>query len=151
MLVETKGITPDSAAIFAAMANGSFSRALEIGNVAGLKKRDWVINEIESLSLEETGKCLLLAEKISKDKDEFIEYLEILKVWFRDIIVFEYHPDKIIFFDLLDKIQNASGRHTKPDLLLRFDAIESCRQNVRANVNLRLTAETLLLGFAQNQ
>ncbi|MBA3035249.1 MAG: DNA polymerase III subunit delta' [Desulfobacterium sp.] len=151
MLVEEKGLPPDSAAILAAMANGSFSRALDIVGIAGLRKRDWIINETESLSLNETGKCLVFAEKLSKDKENFLEFLEILKIWYRDIIVFKSHPEKIIFFDLLGKIQNASNRHTKPDLLSRFDAIESCRQNVRANVNLRLTAETLLLRFAQNQ
>lgn len=150
MLVETKGIKPDSAAMFAAMADGSFTRALDIGSVARLRKRDWIINETESLSLKEIGKCLAFAEKLSKDKEEFLEFLGILKIWYRDIIVFKYHPEKIIFFDLLDKIQNASDRHTKPGLLSRFDAIESSLQNIRANANLRLTAETLLLRFAQN-
>jgi DNA polymerase-3 subunit delta' len=133
------------------MANGSFSKALEIGNVSELKKRDWIINETESLSLKEIGKCLSFAEKTSKDKEEFLKYLDILKIWFRDIIVFKYHPEKIVFFDLLDKIQNASDRHTIADLFERLDAIELSRKNIRANINLRLTAETLLLQFAQNQ
>jgi len=149
MLVEANGITPDSAAIFAAMANGSFKRALDIGSVVELKKRDWIINEIESLSLEEIGKAMFFAEKLAKDKEEFLKYLDILKIWYRDIIVFKYHPEKIIFFDLLDKIQNASGRHTNADIFSKLDAIELSRKNIRANANLRLTAETLLLQVAQ--
>lgn len=148
ILVEAKGITPDSAAIIAAMANGSFKRALDTGNVAELKKRDWIINEIESLSLKETGKSMFFAEKLTKDKEEFLKYLDILKIWYRDIIVFKYHPEKIIFFDLFDKIQKASGLHTNADIFSRLDAIELSRKNIRANANLRLTAETLLLQVA---
>ncbi len=150
MLVETKGISADSAYVFASMSNGSYTKALDIGSAAVLNKRDWIINETESLSLKETGNCLAFAEKLSKDKDVFFEFLDIVKIWYRDIIVFEYHPENTIFFDLLDKMQNASNRHTTPDLLSRFDEIESARQNIRANANLRLTAETLLLRFAKN-
>lgn len=151
MLVESKGIDPADAGIFAAMANGSFTRALDLSDKSRLLKRDWIINEIESLSLKETGKCLAFAERLAKEKEAFLDSIETFKIWYRDIAVFKHYPGKSIFFDLSDKIKDASARHTEKDLLSKFDEIRIARKNILANANLRLTAETLVLRLVQNQ
>lgn len=150
MLVESKGIEPADAGIFAAMANGSFNRALALSDKSRLKKRDWLVNEIESLSLKETGKCMAFAERLSKDKEDFLDSIETLKIWYRDIAVFKYYPGKSIFFDLSDKTKTAFLRHTEKDILSKFDEIRIARKNILANANLRLTAETLVLRLVQS-
>ena len=149
MLIESKGIEPADARIFAAMANGSFNRALALSDKSRLKKRDWLVNEVESLSLKETGKCMAFAERLSRDKEDLLESLDTLKIWYRDIAVYKYCPEKIVYSDLSDKTKTALLRHTEKDLLSKFDEIRIARKNILANANLRLIAETLVLRLVQ--
>ena len=149
MLVESKKMTPEEAGAFAAMAKGSFNRALDL-NGNRIKKRNRLVNEIETLSLKEIGKCLSFAERISKDKDDLLDSLETLITWYRDMAVFKYNPGKSIFFDLSDKIKKASQDHTVEDLLSKFNEILTARKNILANANLRLTAETLVFRLVRN-
>jgi len=150
MLIENKGIEPAEAGIFAAMANGSFTRALALSDKSRIKKRDWLVNEIETLSLKETGKCLAFAERLSREKEDLLDSLEILNIWYRDIAIFKYYPGKIIFSDISDKTKTASPRHTEKDLLSKFDEIRGARNNILANANIRLTAETLVFRLVRS-
>ena len=149
MLFESKGIDPVAADIFAGMSNGSLSGAFNISSSKLLRKRDWLISELESLSLKDTGRCLLFAERLSKDKDDFLDSLETINIWFRDMAVFKHYPDKIIFIDLSDKMQTSYKKHSEKSLILKSEEIRIARQAIRANGNLRLTAETLVLKLVQ--
>lgn len=151
ILVESKGMAPADAGIFAAMSNGSVSRALALSDKSHLKKRNWLVNELESLSLKETGKCMAFAERLSKDKEDFLDSLELLKIWYRDIAVFKYYPEKIVFSDLSDKTKTAFLRHTENDLISKFNELRVARKNILANANLRLTAETLVFRLVRYQ
>ncbi len=93
---------------------------------------------------------MAFAERLSKDKEDFLDSIETLKIWYRDIAVFKYYPEKSIFFDLSDKIKTALLRHTEKDLLSKFDEIRIARKSIMANANLRLTAETLVLKLVQS-
>ena len=106
ILSERKGVDPVDADIFAGMSNGSLSGAFNISSSKLLRKRDWLIGELESLSINDTGKCLAFAERLSKDKDDFLDSLEAIDIWYRDLAVFRHSPDKIIFIDLSDKMRN---------------------------------------------
>lgn len=150
MLVESQGIEPADACIFAAMANGSYNRALALSDKNRLNKRDWLVNKIESLSLKETGECMAFAERLSREKEDFLESLETLKIWYRDIAIFKYCPERIVYSDLSDKTKAASARRTEKDLLSKFNQIRIARKNILANANLRLTAETLVLKLVQS-
>jgi len=149
-LVKSKGVDQSSAGILAAMASGSFSHTPALSDKSRIKKRDWLLNEIESLSLKETGKCLAFAERLSRDRDDFLDSLEIFQIWFRDIAVFKYYPDKIVFMDISDKTQTASLRHNEKVLISKFNEIRVARKNILANANLRLTSEILVLRLVQS-
>ncbi|MBU1181896.1 MAG: DNA polymerase III subunit delta' [Pseudomonadota bacterium] len=148
ILSERKGVDPVDADIFAGMSNGSLSGAFNISGKL-LKKRDWLISELESLSINDTGRCLAFAERLSKDKDDFLDSLEAIDIWYRDMAVFRHSPGKIIFIDLSDKMRTSYKKHSEQSLISKFEEIRMARQAIRANGNLRLTAETLVLKLAQ--
>lgn len=149
MLSESKGIDPVNAEIYAGFSRGSLSGALNISGRRLLGKRDWLISELESLSLKDTGRCLAFAERLSKERDDLLEYLEIIKTWYRDMAVLRYYPDKIIFTDLSDKMRISRKKYSEQSLVSKFEEIRMAGQAVRANGNLRLTAETLVLKLVQ--
>ncbi len=149
ILSERKGVDPVDADIFAGMSNGSLSVAFNISSSKLLNKRDWLISELESLSINDIGRCLAFAERLSKDKDDFLDSLEAIGIWYRDMAVFRHSPGKIIFIDLSDKMRTSYKKHSVQSLISKFEEIRMARQAILANGNLRLTAETFVLKLVQ--
>jgi DNA polymerase-3 subunit delta' len=143
------GLEQQAADILAAMANGSFSRARMMLKNNWLQRRKWVIEEMAHLSLQPIAQLFALAEKLSKEKEALAQSLEIIKVWFRDLIINQYDAAKIINRDVADKIETASQKNNLPDLLSKVDAVQKTQNRLAANSNLRLTMESLLIYLAQ--
>lgn len=148
-LKQKHGLEQQAADILAAMANGSFSRARMMIKDNWQQHRKWVIDEMDRLSLQPIAYLFALAEKLSGEKEALAESLEIIKVWFRDLIINQYDAGKIINRDVADKIENASQKNTLPDLLSKVDAVQKTQNRLAANTNLRLTMESLLIQLAQ--
>lgn len=149
ILSEKKGVNPVDADIFAGMSNGSLSGAYNISSSKLLRKRDWLIGELESLSINDTGRCLAFAERLSKDKDDFLDSIEAIDIWYRDLAVFRHSSDKVIFIDLSDKMRISCKKYSEQSIISKFEEIQTARKAIRANGNLRLTAETLVLKLVQ--
>jgi hypothetical protein len=109
-----------------------------------------VIEEMAHLSLQPIAHLFALAEKLSKEKEALAQSLEIIKVWFRDLIINQYDAAKIINRDVADKIETASQKNNLPDLLSKVDAVQKTQNRLAANSNLRLTMESLLIDLAKS-
>ena len=144
------GLEQQAAHILAVMANGSFSRAQMMVKNNWLQRRKWVIEEMAHLSLQPISHLFALAEKLSKEKEALAQSLEIIKVWFRDLIINQYDAGKIINRDVADKIETASQKNNLSDLLSKVDAVQKTQNRLAANTNLRLTLESLLIQLAQS-
>ena len=142
-------IDQEAADILAAMANGSLSRARMMIEDNWLLRRKWVIEEMSRLFQQPVARVLALAEKLSKEKDTLGQSLEIIKTWFRDLIISQYDAGKIVNRDVADKIDNVSQKYNLPDLLSKVDAIQKTQNRITANTNLRLTMESLLITLAK--
>lgn len=149
LLRKKHGLAPQAATILAAMANGSYSRAQAMVRNNWLKRRKWLIDEINTLSLKNMGRLLALAEKLSGEREEISETLEVIKVWYRDLIVSQYDPEKIINQDVAEKIKLAPRNVSVPSLLSKVDAVQQVQNSISANTNLRLGMENLLIHLAQ--
>jgi DNA polymerase-3 subunit delta' len=157
-LIEKHGVNAEDAAIFSAMASGSMTKALSMikknSQANWICLRDWLLNIIGlektgSLSLEPIIILLSFAERLSKNKEIIQDSLEIIKTYLRDLIIYKYSPEKIINKDLIRKIQYASQKIAVKSLLLKIEAIQTAQKDIRANTNLRLTLEVMMLKFAR--
>ncbi len=153
LLIQRYGANPDEAKIMAIMANGSVSKAVSminsINRVNWINRRIWLINEVESLPVSSIGSRMAFAEKLSKSKEILAESLEVIKFWFRDLVVCKYHPERIINRDLNDRIQRASEKMKVASLISKIKDVESAQKNIQANTNLRLTLEVLIMRLAK--
>jgi DNA polymerase-3 subunit delta' len=95
LLSEKHGIASEAAEIISAMANGSFSRAQAMVRHNWLQRREWLLKEINALSLQKMSHLFALAEKLSGEKEALSETLEVIKVWFRDLIIGQYDHNMI--------------------------------------------------------
>jgi len=74
-----------------------------------------------------------------------------MKTWLRDLIICKLvpGPGKIINRDLAERILHISQKITVSSLLLKIKAIQSAQKKLRANANLRLTLEALVMRLAR--
>jgi DNA polymerase-3 subunit delta' len=153
LLIKRYRANPDEAEIIAILANGSVSKAVSminsINRVNWISHRIWLINEVESLPAMSMGSRMAFAEKLSKRKEILAESLEVIKIWFRDLVVCKYHPEKIINRDLTDRIHRVSKNMKVTSLISKIDDVESAQKNIQANTNLRLTLEVLIMRLAK--
>jgi DNA polymerase-3 subunit delta' len=138
-LIENQGLAPDKASIIAAMANGSISRAFAMNNSSWINRRNWLINTIGPDQFDQSdqpvalfsmssGMLMAFAEMLKKNKDFLFDSLEIMKSWLRDLVIYNFHPEKIINKDLITKIQYASQKIDIKSLLLKIDAIQAAQK-----------------------
>jgi DNA polymerase-3 subunit delta' len=68
LLREEHELADEESGIIAAMANGSYSRAQAMVRDNWLKRRKWLLSEIEALSPQKLGRLFALAEKLSGER-----------------------------------------------------------------------------------
>jgi DNA polymerase-3 subunit delta' len=153
LLIEKQNATPDHAEIVTIMANGSFSKALSMTRgmkkTNWIKRRAWLLSEIESLPLMSVSSCLAFAETLSINKETLADSLEVIKSWFRDLIVCRFHTEKVMNKDVIEKIHNSSKKMTVASLLSKIEDIHLAQRNIQLNSNLRLTLEALMMRLAK--
>ncbi len=153
LLVEKRGTHPDDAKIIATLANGSVSMAFSMTRkknpINWINRRIWLIDEVQSLSMKPMVERLAFAARLGKDKEALGDSLEVLKSWFRDLVVWKYHSGRILNTDLRSKIQRASQNMTVTSILSKINNIHAAQKNIQANTNLRLTLEVLIMRLAK--
>jgi len=84
-------------------------------------------------------------------KDEKMEFLDILILFIRDIMLFKElnKTGLIINVDKTDKIKEISRRITYKKLNSMLEYIEEARTNFNSNTNYLMTISVLLMGFAE--
>ena len=152
MLIEEQGTTGDDAAIVAAIANGSFSKALAMidpkNQTNWINRRNWLIQEVDALPSRPIGLVLAWAAKLSKNKELLFDSLEIIKTYLRDLVIYNYDPEKLINKDMQNQVRKASQKVAVSSLLTQINYIRSAQENIQGNANLRLTVEVLALRLA---
>jgi DNA polymerase-3 subunit delta' len=148
-IVTEHGLNSQTAQIVAAMANGSLSNARMMIDENWLQNRKWLLAELQRLSLQPAARLFALAEKLAREKDSLAARLEIIKSWFRDLIISAYDDSKIINQDVRDRIKKAAGGTDTPVHLSKLDAVQNIQGRLKANTNLRLSMEKLLVELAQ--
>jgi DNA polymerase III subunit delta' len=151
MLVEKEALDPKAAKIGAAMANGSFSDAVKMSRTAWLAKRDWLIDEIESLTEKPVDRLLALAEKLSGDRDMLSYAFDVMMSWLRDLVIFKYCPNKIMNTDLADRIKDNTRDFSTDVLIAKIKTIQKAQREISANANIRLVTEVLIFKLSQTR
>jgi DNA polymerase-3 subunit delta' len=148
-IVKQHGLNLQVAEIIAAMANGSLSNAQMMIDENWMQGRMWLIAELQRLSLQPAARLFALAEKLAREKESLTSRLEIIKSWFRDLIINHYDDSKIINQDVSDQLKVASGQSDIWVHLSKLDAVQKIQRRLKANTNLRLSMEKLLIQLAQ--
>jgi DNA polymerase III subunit delta' len=148
-LIQDHGFGTDEASTLAALAGGSFPRALAMKHSAWMGRRDWLITELDRLGASPLHVVLALSEKLSRNRDALSDVFEIMLSWFRDLLMVTRDPAKVINLDCLDLVRKASRRYPPERLICSVNAIITAQSHVEARTNVRLSMDHLLLLIRQ--
>ncbi len=150
MLTTQKNISSEKAAVLAAMSHGSFAKAFSLFENDWINRRDLLFRTIwpDNLnvhSLQSSAMLFALAAKFAREKDTIMEVLDGLRSLLRDFLICRYCPEKVINYDLIDKIRSISEKTAIGTLLAKLEAVQTAQRKIYANANLRLTLDSLFM------
>jgi DNA polymerase-3 subunit delta' len=145
LLIEDRGIDRQTAKTLAISTKGSLGKALSTDVENWKTWRSSLIEQIVSLSGEQMQPLFAFAETLSGAKDKLPDALEMIMMWFRDVLMFKVTPDRIINEDYENKIRSAAQRESVNSLLEKVEAVHAAQKAIARNANARLTLEVMLL------
>jgi len=153
LLTENHGLGRQEAEVLAIVGNGSYTRAATLIDSQWLLHRQWLLkasglSQPRQLPSRPVFQLLAFAERLARNKEIIPDSLEILISWLRDLIVFQFSPEKIINKDLSAEMKSASHGISPDWLLSKVDVIQKTQKALQANTNLRLTLEMMMLNLA---
>jgi len=80
------------------------------------------------------------------------DYLDIISVWYRDVLLFKATRDvnHLVFREEIQNIRKVAERTSYEGIESVLQALEKAKNRLNANVNLELTIELLLLEIKDN-
>jgi DNA polymerase-3 subunit delta' len=145
-LMEQQKMDRETASVLAASAAGSIGRALKLHKDAYLKVRDDIIRKITAFRKEDPIGVLSLVDVLGKEREVLLEGLDILRTWYRDILVYREtgETEKLFHRDCLDAVKICAERMAVPDILQNIRTVSRAFSAIERNANKQLTLETML-------
>jgi DNA polymerase-3 subunit delta' len=142
------GTAQETARIAASLAGGSLKTALKIATEETLPMRQHLLERISNLSPGEITPLFALAEELGSDKDKTLEILDVLTIFWRDVMILLSGNTQVANKDLLPLLQREAARSTLESVTERINLVFRSRQALQRNVNPRLALEVLFMGLA---
>lgn len=152
-LMEELEVPDYKANICVAFARGNIGKAkmLAVSEEFDKVKEEAVtlVKYIYDMEINEVVKAI---KKISEYKFDVTDYLDILSVWYRDVLLFKATKDanSLIFRDEIQAIRKTADRSTYEGIETIVKALQQAKRRLDANVNFDLTMELLLLTIQEN-
>lgn len=152
-LMESLKVPDYKADICAAFAQGN------VGQAVMLAQSEY-FNEIHSEAIQllkhvkdmEIAEIAATVKNVSRFKLEITDYLDILGVWFRDVLLYKATKDVngIIFQEEIDAIRQQARSSSYEGIEKILEALNTAKDRLRANVNFELVMELLFLTIKEN-
>jgi DNA polymerase-3 subunit delta' len=152
-LMEDLMIPDYKAKLCVSFARGNIGRAKQLATNDEFDKiREeaiFLMRHVKELEINEMSAAI---KKINEYNMSASDYLDIIAVWFRDVLLFKATKDAnaLIFKGEIKYIKVAAQTSDYEGLETILDAIEKTKARVRANVNFDLAMELLLLTIKEN-
>ena len=91
-------------------------------------------------------------KQISQYQFEINDYLDILSVWYRDVLLFKATADanSLVFREEIQAIRKVVARCSYEGIESVIQALDKAKKRLEANVNLELTMELLFLDIKEH-
>ncbi|MCM1156374.1 MAG: DNA polymerase III subunit delta [Roseburia sp.] len=152
-LMEELEVPDYKANICVAFARGNIGKAKMLATSEEFEKvKEEAVTLVKYINDMELSEIIKAIKKISEYKFDVTDYLDILSVWYRDVLLFKATKDanSLIFKDELQYIRKVADRSTYEGIETIVKALQQAKRRLEANVNFELTMELMLLTIQEN-
>ena len=152
-LMETVKVPDYKADMCTAFAQGNMGRAIMLANSEHFneirEEAVQLLKYIDEMYLNEVVKAI---KRISAYKLEINDYLDIIMIWYRDVLIYKATQDvtKVVFKDQLSCIKARARKSSYEGIEKILESLEKAKSRLKANVNFDLVMELLLLTIKEN-
>ncbi len=152
-LMEQMQVPDYQAEVCAAFAQGNMGRAIMLATSDHFYEiKEEAIQLLKYINDMELHEIVSAIKEINKYKLEVADYLDIITIWYRDILLYKATKDvdKVVFSDQLKFIKEKAAKSSYEGIELILESIEKAKARLKANVNFDLVMELLLLTIKEN-
>ncbi len=152
-LMEQVRVPDYKAKICAAFAQGNVGKAVKLASSENFDEmKNHVIDLLQNIESMEISGLLEELKEISGFKDNINDYLDLILVWFRDVLLFKVTKDVniLVMKEEVSAISQRAARSSYEGLEEIITALDKARIRLRANVNFDLVMELLLFKIKEN-
>ena len=147
-LLTAQGAPVEQAQSAASHAGGSMARGMATLQEGFLARRKEIVEQTTSLTHRDFALLTSTAERLGHDREQAQEVVEVLTLFFRDVMLCHHGAEPAVNTDLMELVQRTAGALSPGDIIKSLDAIIRAGQSLLRNVNPRLTLEALFLELA---
>lgn len=152
-LMETMQIPDYKADICVAFARGNIGKAKLLATSEDFENvKEEAITLLKYIKDMEIREIVAAIKKISEYKMDVSDYMDILSIWYRDVLMFKATNDAnhLIFKEEIQYIKKVADKSAYEGIELIISALDKAKNRLGANVNFDLTMELLLLTVKEN-
>jgi DNA polymerase-3 subunit delta' len=147
VLQNRKALDRNAAQALAVLAKGSLGKALTMDGDTWTARRDGLMQSLGGLPGASIPSLFAFAEALSRDKDGLQDTLDMMTMWFRDLLVWRLCPDRIVNRDYLAQIERIASQYTPDELLKKVSAIFAAERSISRNVNHKLALDVMMMNL----
>ena len=152
-LMEQLQIPDYKAEVCVAFARGNVGKAKSLATSEDFENvKNEALSLLKYIRDMELHEIITAIKKITEYKLEINDYLDIMAIWYRDILLFKATKDAnhLIFREELPSLRQAATRSSYEGIENIIKALDKAKARLNANVNFDLTMELLLLEIKEN-
>lgn len=145
---------PDyKADICVAFARGNIGRAKQLATSEEFENiRSEALSLVKNIRNMELHEVMAAVKKIGEYRIDINEYLDVLSIWYRDVLLFKATNDTnhLIFREEIQYIRKAADKSAYEGIENILKALDSAKSRLHANVNFDLVMELLFITIQEN-
>ena len=156
ILVKKERLSEAEAATICELSGGSYGRAISMiqgrKDVEGdiLLRRSRFIERLQALNKNDTVSLLRLAQELDQLNEELFDFLEMIKLWLRDLLLCRCGADEDAYAnkDLILLIKKYGPNEKIEHIFKKLEDLDEARMRLLNNGNRQLIMEVLLFRLA---
>ncbi|MCD7825545.1 MAG: DNA polymerase III subunit delta' [Clostridiaceae bacterium] len=147
-LIKNLQMEPEQAEIAAGFCQGNVGKAIHFASSDDFyQMKEETLNILKNINRLELSEIMTIIKGISQRKGRINEYLDLMILWYRDVLMFKVTKDAniLLYRDELQEIAKQASTRNYEDIENIIKAIDKAKVRLDANVNFDTAIELLLL------
>ncbi len=152
-LCEEMQIPDYKAEVCVAFARGNVGKAKALASSEDFENvKNEALSLLKYVKEMELSEIIAAIKKITEYKLEIGDYLDIIAIWYRDVLLFKATNDvnHLVFREEIQALRKTAQRSSYEGIEKVIEALEIAKKRLDANVNFELVMELLILTIQEN-